>query len=95
MPVHSKTADATTLLASPPYQRLKAHLQDLIIVACERCTIPGAQLHLARLQYVSDEKHADKFSMHFAALVKEAGHVGGIPLQVTFTVRTSSQEFDE
>lgn len=89
----SKTVDATTLLASPPLRRLQVNLSDILIIACERFCIPGAQLHLSTLHYVSDEKHADRFCMHFEGLVKEAGRIGNIPLQVSFIVRTPTEDW--
>lgn len=91
MPSPSKIVEGTTLLASPPLKRLQVNLSDLIIIACERYCTPGAQLHLSTLHYVSDEKHAGKYCMHFEGQVKAQGQLGNIPLQVSFTVRTAEE----
>lgn len=82
-----RPGDSSTLCTSPLLRNLTDHLRDLITIAFEAsCNRPSNYLALTKLEYVSDEKHADKFSMHFAARVRDHGQIGDVPLRVTFTV---------
>lgn len=83
----------TTLRASPPLRRLQVSLQDLILIALEAYTKTHGQSYaLTTLHYVSDEKHAGKFCMHFDGLVKELEANANIPIQLTLNVRVGGDE---
>lgn len=83
------TAEGTTLLPSPQFARLKAHLQDLIIIALERFSERrGRSYSLVRCQYVSDARLEEKCCMHFDALAKDLELGVNIPLRLTLSVET-------
>lgn len=83
---------ATTLRASPPLRRLQASLQDLILIALEAYTKTHGQSYaLTTLHYVSDEKRAERFSMHFDALARDLEQNACIPIQLTLNVRTGEE----
>jgi len=82
-----QTHEGITLLASPPLKRLTNNLHDLITIALETyIKTRGSSFALTKLHYVSDEKHEDRFSMHFDALAKDLEQNVNTPLSLTFTV---------
>jgi len=85
-------ASASTLSHSPLSRKLQEHLHDLIAITYERSTNRRCNcLHLERLEYVLGENLDGKYSMHFAALVKEANHPEYVPLKVTITASKEEQ----
>jgi len=88
----SPTAGNSTLVPTPQFRRLTEHLRDLITIAYERSTRRRCKsLNLVRLEYASDENNGGRYSMHFAALVREPDHDECVPLQVSITVNTEHE----
>lgn len=82
----SHRASVGTLSPSPQSRRLTEHLHDLITIAFEAFTNrPSNSLTLTRLEYVSGEKNGEKYSMRFAALVREADLPAGVPILLNIT----------
>lgn len=90
---YRRITDVSALRDSLPLRRLRDHLHDLIIISLEAYTqTPGQSFSLIRLHYASDEKHAERYSMHFDALARVPDQNADIPIKLSLSVSLGDVE---
>lgn len=81
------TYEGTALVETPCLKRIQALVLEQIAHSIEAYTkTRGNSYRLVRLTSVSDERHDGKYYTHYAALVREVGQLGDIPVSLSFGV---------